>query len=205
MLRGVRHYRVFHIIFPIPLLRKIIPLNLAPVTAQKSRQLVKIHPDLIVAILLRLVKNQLKPYMKVHRLDIVHILLVAVSSMSHVADYIACSDIVTLLETFCVGSVLTKMRIVIIPLFVETADTDAPAAVTVPAERLHIARLHCYDGRADQPHHVVPEMLPLVAKIPAHAKVSLCQVRTKNILLKYKFYLNSSNSTFSAWTYQLVY
>ena len=52
------------------------------------------------------------------------------------------------------------MRIVIISLAVKRANTDAPSAVLIPAECLHISALNRTDRRADAAEHVMPKMPP---------------------------------------------
>ena len=52
------------------------------------------------------------------------------------------------------------MRIVIISLAVKRANTDAPSAVLIPAECLHISALNRTDRRADAAEHIMPEMPP---------------------------------------------
>ena len=87
--------------------------------------------------------------MQMHNLDIIHILLVAVACVSHIADHISRCDVVPLLESFGVRSVLAQVCIVVIPLLVKAADADAPSAVAIPTKRLHVAGLDCDDWRAD--------------------------------------------------------
>lgn len=83
--------------------------------------------------------------MEMYCLDIIHILLVAVTGMPHIANHVSRRDIISLLESFRVGPVLPKMRIIIIALLIKAADTNPPPAIAVPAERLHITRLDCDD------------------------------------------------------------
>ena len=128
------------------------------VAVKEFGQFIAVHPYLVIPFLLRLVEDQLQPPMKMYHFNIVDILLGAVTGMSHVTDHIPCGDYTTLLKSFRIRIILTKMRIVIIPLTVKTADADTPAAILVPTEGLHNAGFDTDDRRTDLSHHVMSQM-----------------------------------------------
>ena len=109
-------------------------------------------------------------------LDIVYILLRAVAGVSHVPYDISRRDSASLRKPLRIRIVLPEMRIVIIPSAVEAADADAPAAVLVPAQRLDSAGLDSRDRCSHESHHVVAEVLSLVAVATADTEVIVMTV-----------------------------
>ena len=63
------------------------------------------------------------------------------------------------------------MGIVVVTLLVKTADADAPAAVLVPAHGFYIAGFHSHDRSASLSHHVVSQMLSLIAVGAGNAEI----------------------------------
>ena len=133
--------RICHFVYPFPFSGLSHLPHFTPVPVKEFRQLVAVNPDLVVALLLRFVKDQLQSPVEMYCLNIVDVLLRAVSGMSHVADHIPRRHDTALFQSFRVGIILPQMCVVVIPLMVKAADADAPAAVLIPAERLHIAGL----------------------------------------------------------------
>lgn len=85
--------------------------------------------------------------MEVDRVDVIGVFFGAISSVPHVANDVSGSDHASFFKIQGVREVLAQMGIVIIAFAVKAADTDAPAAVLIPAKRLHIARFNCDYGR----------------------------------------------------------
>ena len=180
MIAGCRlvflHRRIHDPAGPHPLSGVAHLLCLLPVFRQKTGQGVKIDPDLIVALFLGLVKDQLQSPVKMRYFYIIDIFFGAVARMSHIADDVSGSDHASHLKTFRVRIVLPQMRIVIISSAIETADADAPAPVLVPAQSLHHAGLHTDDGRADPPHHVMSQMPPFISIASSRAEIVVMAV-----------------------------
>ena len=106
-------------------------------TAQKQNQLIRINPDLIVAILLRFVENQLDAEVQMGDIDIAGVFRCAAAGMSHIADDVSGSYGTAFGQSERVRVILTQMGVVIIPFMVKAADSDPPAAVLVPAKRFY--------------------------------------------------------------------
>ena len=143
------HSRILHLKMPQPLFGLLILLRERTVFVKESGEGIAVHPDLIVSLLLGLVKNKLQPPVKMDGLDVVGILFGAVAGVAHVADYIPGGDHAALLQLQSVGKVLPQMGVIVVTLSVKAADSDAPAAVLVPAQGLHVAGLNTYDGSAN--------------------------------------------------------
>lgn len=133
------YLRIFHFMGTAPLFAALNLIHFTAVAVKEFRQLVTINPDLIVPFLLGLIENKLQSPVQVNRLDIVDVFLRAVPGMPHVTDHIARRYHAAFLEVFCVWIVLAQMRVIIIPPAIEASDTNAPAAVLIPAKRLHDA------------------------------------------------------------------
>ena len=106
-----------------------------------------------------------------HSLNIVGVFPGGVAGSAHEADNLSGADKVSLLQSRCIRRVLAQMGVVVIPFFVQRTDAHAPAAVLVPAQRLHRPRLHGDNGRAKTAHEVVAQMLAAEAVASAHAEV----------------------------------
>ena len=111
--------------------------------------MIAVHPDFVIALLLGFVKNELQPPVQMGDLDIVYVFFVAVAGVTHVTNYISCGHNAAFLQFFVIGEILSQMCIIIVALFIKAADSDAPAAVTIPAKRLDIARFYGNDWRTD--------------------------------------------------------
>lgn len=55
-------------------------------TAEQPDELIDVHPDLAIAVLLALIENKLEPKVQMDRLNVVHIFLRAVARPPHKAD-----------------------------------------------------------------------------------------------------------------------
>ena len=138
---------------------------------QQPGDLIGVDPDLGVALLLPLLEDELDAEVEVDRLDVVDVLGVGVAGAAHEADDLPGLHPVALLQPRGVGCILPQMRIVIIPFPVVGADANPPAAVLVPAQGLHGARLHGDDGRAEAAHHVVTQMAAAEAVAPGGPEI----------------------------------
>ncbi len=114
--------------------------------------------------------------MEMDSLDIIGILLGAVAGMAHVSDHIPGSDHAAFLQIQRIGEILTQVGVIVVAFTVKASDADPPAAVLVPAESLHVAGFHTYDGCADLPHHVMPKVGTLIAIASGGAKVVIVAV-----------------------------
>lgn len=135
---------------PLPLPAFPHFLHRGTVLIQKARQIITVHPDLVVSLFLRLVKDQLQPEMQMNRIYVVDIFLRAVPGMPHIADHIPCRHDIALLQLFPVRIVLAQVRIIIVALPVKAADADAPSAVLVPTDRLYVAGFYGDDWGSDR-------------------------------------------------------
>ena len=68
------------------------------------------------------------------------------------------------------------MCIVVVTLFIKAADSDAPAAVLIPAKGFHVTGLHGDDGYTDLAHHVVSQVGTLIAIAPGRSKIIIIAV-----------------------------
>ena len=140
------HRRVFHIIDPAPLLGFLVFRSLAAVFIEELGQFVAVYPDFVIAFFLGFIKNQFKAPMQMDSLDIIHIFSSAVACMAHISDDISCRNDTAFFQFLIIWEILSQMGIVIIPLTIEAADTDTPAAVLIPAKRFNIAGFYGNDG-----------------------------------------------------------
>ena len=92
---------------------------------KQADDIIDIDPNLGIAFLLALVKNQLHSKMQVDRFDIIDIFLIRIACSAHKADEVSRLDDIALLQTFSKWVVLLQVGIVIIALGVERADTQA--------------------------------------------------------------------------------
>ena len=140
----------------------VFPVNGASVLRKEFCDFVAVDPDLIRSVLLVGMENQLDAEMQVRRIDIVSVFAGAVAGHAEVSDDLARGHDLSFVHVV-VGMILAQVCIVIVPLAVEAADPDAPAAVLVPADRLDIAGFYSDDRRSDGAHHIMSEMMPAIA------------------------------------------
>lgn len=81
--------------------------------------------------------------MKMYSFNIIRILHSTIASVSHIANYISCRNNTPLLKLQGIWEVLAQMCIVIIAFSVKAANTDAPAAILVPAKGFYITGFYC--------------------------------------------------------------
>ena len=110
-------------------------------------------------------------------INVIHILCSAVACMPHITDDIPRKNDRTFFQLRLVGKSLPQMRIIIVSLFVKAADTDPPAPVLVPAQRLDISGFHTDYGRPDLPKHVMPQMVSFISVTSGHPKIIIIRVR----------------------------
>ena len=63
------------------------------------------------------------------------------------------------------------MCVIVVAFSVKAADTQPPAAVLVPADGFYISGLHGDYGGSDLAHHIVAQMLALIAVGTGDAEV----------------------------------
>ena len=141
--------RIPHGSCALPLLRIRHFRSLGLVIPQKTYQLIGIDPDFPIPLFLRFVKDQLYAEMEMNLIDIIDIFRGAVAGMPHVSNDIPGRYNASFLESFRKRIILPQVRVVIITFFVKAPDSDAPAAILIPAKSLHISGLDCNDGCTD--------------------------------------------------------
>ncbi len=103
----------------------------------------------MIAVLLRFIKDQLHPPVKVHHFDVIDIFRIAVARMPHITDHIPGRHHTAFLQSLIVRKILAQMGIIVIPFPVKAADADPPSAIPVPSQRFYIAGFDGYDRRTD--------------------------------------------------------
>lgn len=139
------HCRILHLIDSVPFLCLGILGRLRPVFIKKPGQVIAVYPDFVISFLLGFIKDQLESPVQMGLPDIIHIFLLAVAGVSHIADDLPGSDHTAFLQVFTVGEILPQMGVIIIALPVKAADAQPPATVLIPADGLHIAGFNADD------------------------------------------------------------
>ena len=114
-------------------------LHGAAVIAEKSDDIIHIDPYFGITFFLTLVKHQLHTKMQVDGFNIIGIFLIRIAGAAHKADHIPRLDDLALIHILGKGRVLLQVGIIIVTLGIKGTDTDAPAAVAIPAEGFHDA------------------------------------------------------------------
>ena len=122
-------------------------------------------------------ENQLNAEMKMGLLDIIRIFLCAVSCASKIADYIPGLNLASYLEIGLIRIIFPQMSVIVIPLLVKGTNADAPAPVLIPAKGFYRPGFNGNDGSAYLAHHIMPQMLALVAVISGGSKVIVICIR----------------------------
>ena len=117
------------------------------------------------------VENQLHAEMQVRGFKIIGVFGGAVAGPAEISDDIARLYHRPDLEGFIIGEIFAEMGVIIVAFFIKAADSDPPAAVLIPAQRLDRAALHRDDRGADRAHHVVAQVLALKSIGPAVAEI----------------------------------
>ena len=115
--------------------------------------------------------------MQVGRGNVVGVFRRTVSGAPEIADDVPGCDGAADFKVALVGIIFPEMGVIVIPLFVKAADTNAPAAVLVPAQGFDGSRLHGDDRRAHLPHHVMAQVLSGVAVGTRSAEIVVVAVR----------------------------
>lgn len=141
---------LLHVKSTLPLLCLLNLMYLTSVLTQKSRQLIGINPDFRIAVLLGFIKNKLDAEMQMYLINVIDIFRITITGMTHVADDVPGLYLAALLQPFGIGIVLAQVSVVIIAFLVEASDSDAPAAVAVPAQGFYVAGFYGDDGCPNQ-------------------------------------------------------
>ena len=83
-------------------------------------------------------------------INVVYIFLRAVPGMPHVTDHFPGCHLAADLKISLIWVILAEMCVIIVSFFIVAADTNAPAAVLIPAKCLHGAALDCDDGSTNK-------------------------------------------------------
>ena len=150
MFEMVFYLGIDHVTGTFPLFCALDFCHITAVTVEEFGQLIAVHPDLVISFFLGFVENKLKSPVQMYRLDIIDIFFRAVTGVSHIADHVPRRDHAAFLKSFRIRVILAQVGIIIVSAAVEAADADAPAAVLVPAERLHDAGFDGDNRRANR-------------------------------------------------------
>ena len=96
--------------------------------------------------------------------------------MSHITDHIPRRHHAAFFQSFRIGVVLPQMCIVIVALIIKAADTNAPAAVLVPAQGFHSAGLDSNDRYTDEPHHVMAQMPSFISVASSRPEIIIMSI-----------------------------
>ena len=80
--------------------------------------------------------------MKMTGVDVIDVFGGAVSGAAYITNDVSGVNDLALCQINLVRAVLPQMGIVVISLFIKTPNTDAPAAVLIPAHHLYGAAFH---------------------------------------------------------------
>ena len=144
---------------------------------QKPDQLVTVDPYLIVSFFLRFVKDQLNAKVQMVRIDVIDIFRGTVSRPSQISDYVSRLYNRSFFQIFRIGDILPQVGVIVIPFSVKASDTDAPAAVLIPAQRLHVSGFDCNDRRPYLSQQIMPQVVPAVSIASGCAEIIIILVR----------------------------
>ena len=125
------------------------------VHGEKLDQLIAVNPDFIVALFLGFIEDQLQAKVQVRFIDVVGVFRTAVAGPAKVTDDIPGLYDASFLQTFMVRVVFSQMGVVVITLFVETADAKTPAAILIPADGFYISGFDANDRCPYLAHHIM--------------------------------------------------
>ena len=109
--------------------------------------------------------------MQMRNLNIIGILFCTVTCVSNISDDIARFYHFAFFNAFRIRTILTQMCVIIVSGTVQTAYSQTPASVLIPADRFHNTRFNRNDGRACLRHQIMPQMLPFVAVSTLSTKI----------------------------------